>query len=58
MNAEGRGGIHSSSLFKAGVVREVREKHTLWVTGEIRVQEEKAAGSKALGVDFASHTRG
>ena len=56
MNAEERGGVHSSSLFKAGVVREVREKHALWVTGEIRVQAEKAAGSKALGVDFASHT--
>lgn len=49
-------GVHPSSLFKAGVVREVREKHALWVTGEIRVQAEKAAGSKALGVDFALHT--
>ena len=48
-------GVNSSSLFKAGMAREAREKQALWVTGENRVQVEEAAGSKALGVDFASH---
>lgn len=51
-------GVNSSSLFKAGTVREVRERQALWVTGENRVQAEKAAGSEALGVDFASHIWG
>ena len=35
-------GVNSSSLFKAGMAREAREKQALWVTGENRVQVEEA----------------